>query len=102
MLPVIRMHDAPLRDGCNNDIRPKKRTHKTVDRGDTPPRVHKFIKAVTEAPGFKKGAFSAKARIHQMPTMKFAQHVVENPGSYDEETRKQAQLAINMQKRRKE
>lgn len=96
------MDAAPLRDGYRNDSRPKKRTHKTVDRGDTPPRVHEFIKAVTEAPGFKKGAFSAKARIHRMPTMKFAQHVVESPGSYDEETRKQAQFAINAQKRRKE
>jgi hypothetical protein len=37
-----------------------------------------------------------------MPTMKFAQHVVENPGSYDEETRKQAQFAITAQKRRKD
>ena len=90
---------ADLRDGYKSDSRPKKRVHKTVGRSDTPPRVHKWIKAVTEAPGFKKGAFSAKARIHRMPTMKFAHHVVANPGSYDEETRKQAQFAINAQKR---
>ena len=93
---------ANLRDGYANDARPKKRTHKTVERGNTPPRVHKWIQAVTEAPGFKKGAFSAKARIHNMPTMKFAKHVLESPESYDMETRKQAQFAINAQKRRKE
>lgn len=91
-----------LRPGFSSDARPKKRSHKTVDRSDTPPRVHKWIQAVTGAPGFKKGAFSAKARIHQMPTMKFAAHVVANPGSYDEETRKQAQFALNAQRRRKD
>jgi hypothetical protein len=52
----------------------------------------KWIQHVTEAPGFKKGAFTKKAKSMGYKTTRFMREVLDNPELYDETTRKQAQF----------
>jgi hypothetical protein len=52
----------------------------------------KWIQNVTEAPGFKKGAFGRKAKSMGYKTTRFMREVLDNPELYDETTRKQAQF----------
>jgi hypothetical protein len=52
----------------------------------------KWIQDVTEAPGFKKGAFGKKAKSMGYKTTRFMREVLDNPELYDDTTRRQAQF----------
>jgi hypothetical protein len=49
----------------------------------------------------KKGALTAEAKRHGEKPMEFAKEVLAHPGAHTETTRKRAQFAVNIQKRRK-
>jgi hypothetical protein len=59
----------------------------------------KWIQSVTEAPGFKKGAFTKKAKSYGYKTKAFMLHVLEHPDLYDSTTKHQAQFMKNILKR---
>jgi hypothetical protein len=56
----------------------------------------KWIQSVTEAPGFKKGAFTKKAKAAGYKTKIFMSHVLDNPDMYDKTTVHQAQFMKNI------
>jgi hypothetical protein len=58
-----------------------------------------WIQDVVEAPGFKKGAFTKKAKAAGYKTKAFMHHVLDYPDDYDPETRRQAQFMKNILKR---
>lgn len=49
----------------------------------------------------KKGAMTAQAKREGKKPMEFAAEVLAHPGAHTETTRKRAQFAVNIQKRRK-
>jgi len=49
----------------------------------------------------KKGAMTAQAKRVGKKPMEFAAEVLAHPGAHTETTRKRAQFAVNIQKRRK-
>jgi hypothetical protein len=53
----------------------------------------KFIQDMISSPGFKKGAFKAKAEKAGDTTREFASKVTKNKGKFSKETVKQAVLA---------
>ena len=59
---------------------------------------HRWIQDVVEAPGFKKGAFTRKAKRAHKKTTRLMKDVLENPEDYTDETRRQAQFLKNILK----
>ena len=57
---------------------------------------HRFIQSVVDAPGFKKGAFTKKAKRAGKKTTKLMSEVLDNPSAYDETTRRQALFMRNI------
>ena len=57
---------------------------------------HRWIQDVVEAPGFKKGAFTKKAKKAHKKTTTLMKDVLDNPEDYTEETRRQAQFMKNI------
>jgi hypothetical protein len=55
-----------------------------------------WIQTVTQAPGFKKGAFTKKAKAAGYKTKAYMSHVLEHPDMYDPTTRSQAQFMKNI------
>jgi hypothetical protein len=64
---------------------------------DSDPPKEKFIQEVVSSPKFKKGAFTAQAKEHNMTTMDFMKEVLAHPDKYDATTRKRAQFMKNIQ-----
>lgn len=59
----------------------------------------KFIQEVVSSPKFRKGALTKKAKAHGETAMEFAKEVLEHPEAHDVRTRRQAQFAINIQRK---
>jgi hypothetical protein len=59
---------------------------------------HRWIQDVVEAPGFKKGAFTRKAKRAHKKTSRLMKDVLANPEDYTDETRRQAQFMKNILK----
>lgn len=55
-----------------------------------------WIQDVVEAPGFKKGAFTKKAKRAGKKTTRLMKDVLENSEDYTPETRRQAQFMANI------
>jgi hypothetical protein len=55
-----------------------------------------WIQDVVEAPGFKKGAFTKKAKRAGKKTTRLMKDVLENPEDYTTETKRQAQFMANI------
>ena len=55
-----------------------------------------WIQDVVEAPGFKKGAFTRKAKRAHKKTTRLMKDVLANPEDYTDETRRQAQFMRNI------
>ena len=58
-----------------------------------------WIQSVVEAPGFKKGAFTKKAKSAGYKTKAFMTHVLEHPDLYDPTTVHQARFMKNLIKK---
>jgi hypothetical protein len=59
----------------------------------------RWIQSVVQAPGFKKGAFTKKARSAGYKTKAFMTHVLEHPDLYDPTTVHQARFMKNLIKK---
>jgi hypothetical protein len=59
----------------------------------------KFIQEVVSSPKFRKGALTKKAKAHGETAMEFAKEVLEHPEAHDVRTRRQAQFAVNIQRK---
>jgi len=57
---------------------------------------HNWIQKVVEAPGFKKGAFTKKAKRAGRKTKAFMSEVIRHPDDYDPTTRRQALFMRNI------
>jgi hypothetical protein len=66
-----------------------------LKHGNLDTRPSRWIQEVVESPTFHKGAFTAKAKKHNMTTKDFMHKVLENPDQYDIHTRRQAQFMKN-------
>ena len=55
-----------------------------------------WIQEAEEEPGFKKGAFTKKAKRAHKTTTKLMKDVLANPDDYTDETRRQAQFMANI------
>jgi hypothetical protein len=55
-----------------------------------------WIQDAVEAPGFKKGAFTKKARRAGKKTTRLMKDVLENPDDYTTETKRQAVFMANI------
>ena len=60
----------------------------------------KFIQKVVSSPKFRKGALTHKAEAHGQTAMEFAHDVLAHPEEHDPRTRKQAQFAVNAQRKK--
>jgi len=60
----------------------------------------KFIQDVVSSPKFRKGALTKKAKAHGETAMEYAKDVLAHPEKHDTRTKRQAQFAVNAQRRR--
>lgn len=60
--------------------------------------VNTMFQDVTDSPGFKKGAFTRKAKRAHKKTTRLMKDVLENPEDYTDETRRQAHFMKNIMK----
>ena len=94
---------------ASKEFRPRGTHHKSEDSDkgedsasdiemkDPPKDPKKWIKGVVESPKFRKGAFTAKAKKHNMTPLEFMKVVLANPEKYDLTTRREAQFLKNIQ-----
>jgi hypothetical protein len=57
---------------------------------------HNWIQKVVEAPGFKKGAFTKKAKRAGRKTKAFMSEVIRHPDDFDPQTARQARFMRNI------
>jgi hypothetical protein len=57
---------------------------------------HNWIQKVVEAPGFKTGAFTKKAKRAGRKTKAYMSEVLRHPDDFDPTTRRQAQFMRNI------